>query len=410
MSADVLLHALGLHGFQLIEAVENEPEGTLELHVARKETGKFPCPLCGSGRTIKRGRVIRRIRTVPLGLYHTVFLVFHLHRLHCYQCGRTGTQKVPVAHGKNRWSWQLAQAVLELVDKMNLKAIATHLHISWDTVRRIHRQWLLRRAQEHWKQLRSVRYLAIDEISVRRRHRYFTIVVDLDSRKPLWVGDGRGREALEPFFQWLLHRGIRPMAIAMDMWHVYTDLVMEYFPDTAILYDRFHVVSNANRAVDETRRQLVRELAAREAKAIKGCRWVLLQAPERLAKNPKAKKKLEIVAEFNKPLYWAYLLKEQLRTMWDVCRDYVEAVSYLHNWLEEALRCGVRPMVELAAQVGAHRSGILNYFLHPITTGPLEGINNKIKALKRNAYGYRDMTYFKLRILFINEAKHVFCG
>ena len=409
MSADVVLHALGLEEFQLLEVVENKEEATLEVHVYRPDA-KRRCPVCGSQEVVKRGRVQRRAQTVPLGAFRIVFVVFHLHRLYCRACDRTLTERVEMLRGKNRWTVQLAEQVLELVDKMNLQSIAWYLRMSWDTVKKIHAQWLRHKARQRYKDLSALRYLAIDELAIRKGHRYVTVVLDLERRRPVWVGKGRGNKALEPFYKLLAHRGIAPVAVAMDMWPTYTELTMKYFPSALIVYDRFHIVANANKALDETRRLLAREADILEAKAIKGTRWVLLRNAERLANNPKAQEKLQLVARFNEPLYHAYLLKEQLRELWDTCRNDFEARDYLHDWIQQATSSSVYPMVRFARTIAAHRCGILNWFSCRISTGPLEGLNNKIKVLKRNAYGYRDRAYFTLRILFINEAKHVFVG
>jgi len=111
----------------------------------------------------------------------------------------------------------------------------------------------------------------------------------------------------------------------------------------------------------------------------------------------------------NQALNIAYILKEELRELWN-CTSRSEAECYLTNWLKKAWTSGVLLVIKYAKKIAGHRVGILNYFDHPITTGMVEGINNKIKVLKRKAYGYRDMEYFLLRIYFIHEAKYTLTG
>jgi transposase len=179
------------------------------------------------------------------------------------------------------------------------------------------------------------------------------------------------------------------------------------FPDLAIVHDAYHVVALANKAVDDTRRDLYRDLEASERKVIKGSRFLLLRGAERLDEEPK--KRLDELMAVNEPLYTAYLLKEELRMFWAM-GDEETAKAVLDNWLAEARTSGLKHFLRLAQTIEDHLSGLLAYFRHPISTGPLEGLNNKIKVLKRQAYGFRDMAYFKLRLFFIHEAALAFPG
>jgi transposase len=408
MSANLFLDVLGLEEFQLLDIVVKHEENTLEVHIRRRD-GFRRCRHCGSTDFVKRGQLTRRLHTLPVGQYQKVFLVVKLHRLACRHCGRVAVEELPLSEGKRRYTKAFARYVIGLVQRMTIQDIAERLGLSWDVIKDIHKRWLQKRSQEMWKDLGGIRYLAIDEFAAGKGHRYFTVIIDLDKRCPLWIGQGRSQQAVAPFFKMLKDRDIYPLAVAMDMWSAYTQAVMDHFPMAAIVYDRFHIIANANKVLDEIRRLLRRELGPLGAKHLKGMRWILLKGRENLAGDLRAQQQLERLVQYNEPLYKAYLLKEELRDLFH-CKDPQEASARLDNWIAQAHASGVVPLKRFANTLAAHRTGILNYFRYRISTGPLEGLNNKIKVLKRKAYGYRDEAYFKLRVLFIHEAKHVFVG
>ncbi len=152
---------------------------------------------------------------------------------------------------------------------------------------------------------------------------------------------------------------------------------------------------------------MMRELADAERQALKGNRFVLLRGFERL--NEKGQIRLAEMMALNQPLYELYLLKECLRRFWRMPTE-AQAKDFLDAWIILAEATDSRHFHRLAETLQEHRHGLLAYFRHPISTGPLEGVNNKIKVLKRQAYGFRDMEYFKLRLLFLNDSTYAFPG
>jgi transposase len=183
--------------------------------------------------------------------------------------------------------------------------------------------------------------------------------------------------------------------------------VDEVWPEIEIVHDPYHIVSMANRAIDKTRRDMCRDLGGHDRKVLKGSRFLLLKGGEKLGES--ATLHLERLESLNRPLYRAYLLKEDLRRFWRMPNQKA-AKKFLGSWIARALASKLKHIVALAKSIRAHRRGLLSYFYHRISTGPLEGMNNKIKVLKRQAYGYRDMDYFKLRLAFIHEDTPAFAG
>jgi transposase len=144
-------------------------------------------------------------------------------------------------------------------------------------------------------------------------------------------------------------------------------------------------------------------------KVLKGTRWLLLKNPENLSKQKNERARLEEALLLNRPLAMAYYLKEDLRQLWEQ-KNKREAGTFLDDWIERAANGGVRMLMQFAKTLQTHRRGLLAYYDHPITTAALEGTNNKIKTLQRQAYGFRDREFFKLRIYALHESKYALVG
>ncbi|SFJ85704.1 Transposase [Desulfomicrobium apsheronum] len=190
----------------------------------------------------------------------------------------------------------------------------------------------------------------------------------------------------------------------------YIGSVLEHLPGVAVVLDHFHVVKLMNDRLTEVRRKLHRELQDKMGKSVlKGSRWILLKNPENLNPERQEHERLQEALEANEPLAKAYYLKEELRQIWNQPNKAAAAV-YIEQWINSALASEVGPLVKMGKTMATYRTGILAWYDHPISSGPMEGTNNKIKTLKRQAYGYRDQEFFKLRILGIHEAKYALTG
>jgi len=168
------------------------------------------------------------------------------------------------------------------------------------------------------------------------------------------------------------------------------------------------IIGDFNRVIDEIRRIESSSAPLIHKNVYKGTRYLLLKGKEKIENNDQAKKHLDKLLSLNENLNKVYFLKEELRELWH-CITKQEAEIYVNNWIKKAYALNIHPLNKFAGRLIAHKTGILN-FDHFITTGKVEGINNKIKVLKRKAYGFRDLVYFKLRIYFLNEARYVLIG
>lgn len=288
---------------------------------------------------------------------------------------------------------------------MSLQDVARWTHLGWDTVKSIVKADLARRFES--VPLSGVSRIGVDENYLGKKAKYVTLVVDLDSGRVLWVGKGRGKEALEGFWERLRRSGTRIEAVACDMSGAYWSAINEHLPEAALVFDHFHIIKLANEKIDEIRRGLQRTLELDGQKFIQGTRYLLLYGKENLP--PEKRPKLEQALAYNEPLSKAYYLKEELRQLWSQPgKD--AAQKHLQDWILKAYATGIQPLKKLANTLLNHARQILSYFDHPISSGIMEGINNKIGRLTRLAYGYRDVDFLHLRIYALHESKDILTG
>jgi len=291
---------------------------------------------------------------------------------------------------------------------MTLLDVASLLGLGWDCVKGIFKRHLARRYAT--PRLAQLRHIAIDEIAVRKGHKYLTLVLDLASGAVVFVGDGKGADALAPFWRQLRRSRAKIAAVATDMSAAYIGAVLENLQGVPLVFDHFHVVKLMNDKLTEIRRKLFNELSGPlQKKALKGSRWVLLKNPENLDDKRGERERRAEALSLNQPLALAYYMKEDLRQIWSQ-PDKKTAAKVLDDWIARAEASGMEPLMRMGATLATYRSGILAWYDHPISSGPMEGTNNKIKTMKRQAYGFRDMEFFKLRIMGIHEAKYSLTG
>ena len=279
--------------------------------------------------------------------------------------------------------------------------VASFLKVSWNLVKRIDKENLQRRYSK--PKLKAVTHIAIDEFAFRKGHRYNTVVMDLMTGQVLFVGDGRSASTLDPFWKCLKSSGANIQAVAIDMWPAYIDAVTRNLPEALIVYDRFHITRILNEHLSNIRRELYQEETdVHNRKLLKCTRWLLLKHHSNLNDEQDERERLEQAIADNKPLAVAYYLKEELGLLWQ--QENIEAArKFLGQWVGKAIASGINRLRQFAESLLSHRDGIFNWYYHHISTGPLEGLNNKIKVLKRKAYGYRDSEYFMLKIYALHS-------
>jgi transposase len=404
MSTSLLYHAFRIRGYkyarteyrdgQVIFTIDQEPE-------------TYRCSACGSTRVISRGEVDRCLRSLPIGTRAT-FVAFAIPRVECQACGLVRQVKVSFADSRRSYTKAFERYALELSRSMTIRDVARHLNVGWDLIKDIQKRDLSRRYAK--PKLKHLRYIAIDEIAIAKGHRYLTVVMDLESGAVVFVGDGKGADALKPLWKRLRPSGARVEAVAMDMSAGYWGAVMTHLPKAKIVFDHFHVIKLFNDKLSDLRRALYREATDVMQKAVlKGTRWLLLKNPENLDEEKDEKQRLKEALALNQPLATAYYLKDDLRRFWEQPGK-AFATSFLNGWIRRAETSGIKILQQMAKTLAAHRTGLLAYYDVMISSGPMEGTNNKIKTMKRQAYGFRDMEFFKLKILAIHETRYALIG
>jgi transposase len=344
---------------------------------------------------------------VPIGS-KPVVIALAIPRLECKECKVVRQAEVTFAQPRRSYTRAFARYVLELSRHMTIQDVARHLNVGWDLVKEIQREHL----ERHYSRppLKHVRQIAIDEICIGQGHRYLTIVLDLESGAVIFVGQGKAADSLLPFWRRLRAAHAQIEAVAMDMSAAYIKAVETYCPRAQIVFDHFHVVKLINEKLSDLRRELYRQLKDDLHKdVLKGTRWLLLKNPENLEKDRDERARLEEALRLNAPLATAYYLKEDLRQLWQQ-PNLRAAENFLIRWYERAMASGIRQMQQFARTLAGHKIGILAWYNYRISTGPLEGTNNKIKTMQRQAYGFRDQEFFTLKIYALHESKYALVG
>jgi len=403
MSTSLLYHGFGIVGYQY---VGSRFEGGQVIFRIEQPRPRLRCPGCGSDHVWAQGGVERTFRTLPIGL-KPVQVQFRVPRVFCFACGRVRQVKLGFADPQKHYTRAFERYALELSRHMTIRDVAEHLQVSWDTIKDLQARALQRRFGK--PKLHKLRQIAIDEIALGKGHRYLTVVLNLLTGAVVFVGDGKGADALAPFWKRLRRSRARVQAVATDLSKAYIRAVRDHLPGVVHVFDHFHVIKLCNEKLTALRRQLYHQATSEHRKILKGTRWLLLKNPENLQPARDEHERLQEALRLNAPLAVAYYLKEDLRQLWSQ-PDKRTARRVLQDWLRRARASGVRLLVQFAQTLEDHQEGILAYYECRISTGPLEGTNTKIQAMKRQAYGFRDPAFFKLKILGVHETKYALVG
>ncbi len=392
---------LGLQGFEVesVEIVEApslwEPGRRIKLVHLLRRSGLHLCSECGKGHQEGLFEEFERIRfrDCSIGDLET-FLEVRAMRVAC--CGGTRVERLPFAMEGFRVTRRFFERVAALCTRLPVQAVAEMARLSWDTVARIDKRAIELALGDQLLDLSGLRWIGVDEVSRTGGHVYFTIVTDLKSGRVVWIGDGKGEKGFLPFLSALGPTGRRKLrGVVSDLG--YKDVIDTHLPKAIHILDRFHIIQWVNEALNQLRRRLFGGAPADEVgKTLKIKKWLLLSARERL--RHKDKLLLNRLVEINKPLYEAYLLKEQLRGILQHPWRYFGALRRrLEEWIEAA-KSASPEIVKVASRLAPHLESVVAGHQYDLRLGLVESINSKIAVLRAQARGYRDPEYFKLKI------------
>ncbi|WP_335922724.1 ISL3 family transposase [Shewanella algae] len=376
-------------GFEAVHTEQNQQ--TLIIHLKPIDNGHCAC---GKPAKAVHDASLRSVseRTI---LAFQVQLRLPVRRILCPDCGIV-REHISWLKPYARQTTLLIEHVEALLKLLPIKHISQLLGLHWHTIKTIDKRRLAREVTEpDWSRIKR---LVMDEFALFKGHRYATVVADADTHQVLWIGEGRSREAIRPFFVKLGQYCQQIEAVAMDMNTAFDLEVQKHCPQAKVVYDLFHVVAKYGREVIDRVRvdqanQLKHDKPAR--KRVKRGRWVLLKNRDNL--TDKQAGYLNELLESNKSLMTVYLLREQLKEMW-YCTDEAEATAQWNLWWQQVRESGIRPLLQFGQRLKNYLHGIVASAVHPLHTCRLEGMNNKIKLLKRMGYGYRDTEYFFLKV------------
>jgi len=353
------------------------------------------CSGCGEVTVAIHDLEERRVRDLPV-FEHRVELIVPRIRVACPHCGPK-LERLSWLAPYARVTQRLAESVGRLCTVMAIRHVARFFGLDWKTVKRIDRSRL--ECALGPIDLEGLEVIALDEFAIQKGHRYATVIVEPARKRVLWVGRGRGREDIRPFFELLgPERCRRLRAAVMDMSAGYELEVRRHCPHAAIVFDLFHVVAKYGREViDRVRVDRANELRTDHhgRRVVKGARWLLLKNRDSL--RPGEDVQLEELLAANHDLFVVYVLRDALKDLW-AYRHAGYAARAWRSWYRKALRSRIQPLVTFARRLRPYLPGILAHCRWPLGTNLIEGINNKIKVIKRMAYGFRDDAYFFLKI------------
>ncbi len=384
---------LGWPGYRVYRHEINEAAKTLKLWVRRKRGNrKLVCSGCGRKLSEMYDTYEREVRDLPCFEFRTT-VVIELYRVRCPDCG-VKTEKVPQLPSKAPFSKRFEEAVGLACESAAVRRVARQFGLSPSTVRALDVRYLKRWAASRRKP--ALRDMGIDEIYLGKKQKFLTVVSNLETGEPLWFGRERKKETLDEFLGQQLsafqRRVIR--AACVDMWEPFRQSLEQWIPKCQIIYDKFHILQHAGKAVDEVRRAEFFRKGGPARDIVRGKRWLLLSSWINL--DRRAKRQLNQLFALNRRVMKAYLLKESLTRLWDYTYEGA-MLRYLQNWIDQLRWQRLAPMEKLAAMLLKHLEGILNYCRTKVPMGVVEAVNGNIKALLRRGRGYRDLNYLLLK-------------
>ena len=384
---------LGWPGYSVYQHEIDEKAKTLKLWVRRKR-GNQRLICSGCGRRIAEPAEVteREVRDLPCFEYRTT-VVIELYRVRCPDCGLK-IEKVEQLPSKAPFSKRFEEAVGEACESASARRVAKRFGLAESTVRAIDRRVL-----ERWNAGRkkpALHQMGVDEIFLGKKTKFVTVVSNLESGEPLWFGQDRKRETLDEFFrtQLSVRQRQRIEAACVDMWEAYTASIQKWTPNCAIVYDKFHIMQHANKAIDEVRRAEFFRKGGALREVVKGKRWLLLTRWVHLSSDKR--QQLNQLFALNRKVMKAYLLKESLERLWTYTYEGA-MLRYLKSWMLQ-LRWQRLPAFEkLAHLLLDHLDGILNHCKVKVRFGVVEAINGNIKTLLRRGRGYKNLRYLLLK-------------
>jgi len=391
MTTSHIYHTQGIRNFHYYK--ETYSGNTVNIFIKRNPN-KFECSVCRSKNVLAIHDGNRKIKGLKSGTKQTFFIV-KMHRLRCLACGSYRHENLGfIPRPKVHYTRALERSIIELRSEMTIKALANYFGLHWGTVKDIEKYHLGKKYKRI--RLKDVEYIGIDEVYVGYK-KYLTIVRDMITGAVLYIGKGKGGDSLEKLAKKLKHSKCKIKAAAVDLAPSYSAWLRKNLPNTDIVYDHFHLIKLMNEKINQIRRKTMSELDEHLKEKLKGERWLFVRNIENLDKDEK--ERLDELKIMFDDLGTACFLKEALRKIYAIAEYDYDAELALNYWCKLAKESKIPSMKTMSKTILRNMDGIKGYWKHnSLTSAGMEGFNNKIGWLNRQAYGYRDEAYFLLKI------------
>ncbi len=400
--------------FEKVEFDEEASRMTLRVGVRARANGRPICDGCGRRRPGYDRLPERTWEFIPLWQIVVLF-VYARRRVDCPDCGVKG-ERLPWARDISQQTLEYRWFLARWAKRLSWSETASIFGTSWDTVYRSAR-WIVQWGVVH-RELRDVTAIGVDEIQWKRGHHYLTLVYQIDGhmKRLLWIGQERTEKTLDSFFDLLGDEILSTLRfVCSDMWRPYLKVLAQRAQNALHVLDRYHIMVNLNKAIDKVRAGEVKRLKEDGYEPIlKHARWCLLKRVTNLTTRQAVK--LQELVKYNLSTMRAWLLREEFQQFWEY-RSAAWAGRFLDQWCTRVMRSKLEPMKKQARSLREHRELLLNWFRAKgeISSGSVEGLNNKAKLTMRKAYGFRSIQgieialYHQLGKLPEPNITHDFC-
>ena len=377
-------------------AYQSVPEGSRSVLVRLEPDQRYRprCHACGRPAQTVHSATRKFVRDLSLAGF-ALLLQIEYRKIWCRSCGGVRVEQLEFVDTHQRVTHRLAAYAAQLCKAgLSVEAVARHLDLDPKTVKAIDKAAL--QAEFGQTTYDGLIRLAIDEIAVKKGHNYMTVVLDYDTGRVIWMGKGRQNDTIDAFFEAMpteVREGIE--AVAIDMWEPYINAVKRWCPQADVVFDLFHVVKAFNKVIDDIRNEEFRKAGGDLRELLKGSKYLFLKNWGNLKRDGRVQ--LDEILALNARLNTVYWLKDLLAHIWDYYYP-GWAMKMLAEWCAVARQDGHPALVKFARMLERHQYGIISHCKHQIHTSKLEGVNNKIKVVKRVAYGFHDLEYFALKV------------
>jgi len=385
---------LSIQGFVPGEILFDKEKSKILIKLTRTEQ-VYKCSECGQEYTSFYDSRMHIARDLAYGCWFDSWIEFERVRVDCSKCG-VKVESLDWIDTQRHYTKRLAEEVArECRLIQSIVQVAQRFRLGWDTVKEIDKEYLT--AELNPPDFTRVEYLAMDELSIKKRHRYATAIVDPIRKRVLWVVKDRTIESVKEFFEMFGSENCKKIrAAAMDMWPAYEAAVRKYCPQAEIVYDQFHIVRDYGMVISSVRSQEAQKASKRDKEIFAGTKYLLLANHGRYRKQEE-RSHLQELLSLNRKISTVYILKDELKELWRFTYEGA-ARRWFEGWYRKAIYSRIAPLKEFARSLKRHIHGILAHCRHKLHTSFLEGMINKIKVIKRVAFGFRDQEYFFLKI------------